>query len=40
MSKEIYKAPLPAACGIKKAPEGADYARLPPLGAWSRSGPG
>src|SRR5271157_4156469 len=32
--------PRPEAVVLGRPPEGADYVRLPPLGAWSWSGPG
>ena len=31
--------PRPEAVVLGRPPEGADYVRLPPLGAWSWSGP-
>ena len=40
-AKELSKnnQPRPEAVVLGRPPEGADYVRLPPLGAWSWSGP-
>ena len=36
----VNNQPRPEAVVLGRPPEGADYVRLPPLGAWSWSGPG
>ena len=38
-SFSINNQPRPEAVVLGRPPEGADYVRLPPLGAWSWSGP-
>ena len=35
----VNNQPRPEAVVLGRPPEGADYVRLPPLGAWSWSGP-
>ena len=37
--KKKNNQPRPEAVVLGRPPEGADYVRLPPLGAWSWSGP-